>query len=145
MWMAWWVWLLFGLFLLVCELLTPGGFYIVFFGVGAIVIGVLAAMDLAGPPWVQWLLFSAVSVVSLVLFRRPLLRMVQPLPGGHEVDSLVGETAVALEDIAAGSIGKVEMRGTSWTAQNAGITPLARGMRGKVERVEGLKLYVRGD
>ena len=145
MWMQWWLWLLLGLFLLLCELLTPGGFYIIFFGVGAVVVGVLSLMDLAGPLWLQWLLFSVISVGTLVLFRRPLLRMVEPVSRTHDVDSLVGETAVALEDIPAGAIGKAEMRGTSWTARNVGASALARSQRCKVERVEGLMLFVRSE
>ena len=62
---------------------------------------------------------------------------------GHKVDSLVGETALALEDIAPGAIGKVELRGASWTAHNAGDQPIQRSERPKVERVEGLTLHIR--
>ena len=40
--------------------------------------------------------------------------------GGDDVDSLVGETAVAQQDIPAGEIGRVELRGTSWSARNRG-------------------------
>ena len=56
--MAWWLWLLVGLALLGVEMLTPGGFFTIFFGVAAIVVGVLSRFGLAGPPWMQWLLFS---------------------------------------------------------------------------------------
>jgi membrane protein implicated in regulation of membrane protease activity len=86
-----------------------------------------------------------ISVGTLALFRRPLLRMVEPSSRPHEVDSLVGEAAAALEDIPAGAIGKAEMRGTSWSARNVGSGALARGQRCKVERVEGLMLFVRGE
>jgi len=41
--MVWWAWVLGGFFLLLGELLTPGGFFIFFFGVGALVTGALAA------------------------------------------------------------------------------------------------------
>jgi len=59
------------------------------------------------------------------------------------VDSLIGETALALEDIAPGAIGKVELRGASWTACNTGPQAIQRAGRPKVERVEGLTLYIR--
>ena len=62
---------------------------------------------------------------------------------GHKVDSLVGETALALEDIAPGAMGKVELRGASWTARNTGDQPIQRSERPKVERVDGLTLYIR--
>jgi regulator of protease activity HflC (stomatin/prohibitin superfamily) len=35
--MGWWIWIVLGLVLLLGELVTPGGFYILFFGVGAII------------------------------------------------------------------------------------------------------------
>src|SRR5262245_9659366 len=67
--MAWWVWILVGLGLLGFEILTPGGFFVLFFGLGAIVVGALTGLGLTGPAWVQWLLFSLLSVGSLLLFR----------------------------------------------------------------------------
>ena len=57
------------------------------------------------------------------------------------MDSLIGETALALEDIAPGAMGKVELRGASWTARNIGDQPIQRSERPKVERVDGLTLY----
>jgi membrane protein implicated in regulation of membrane protease activity len=133
-----------GLLLLLGELVTPGGFYIIFFGVGALIVGVLAGFNAAGPLWFQFILFSVLSVVALWLFREKLLRLTQGGPRKN-VDSFIGETAVVAEDIAVNSIGKAEMRGTSWSARNVGDKPLARGERCKVERVEGLTLMVRAE
>jgi len=145
MWMEWWIWLLLGLFLLLLEMLTPGGFYTIFFGIGAIVVGVLVALGLAEPLWLQWLLFSVLSVMALVLFRRPLLERMQPVAPPREVDSLVGQTALAVDEIPVGDVGKAELRGASWSARNVGANKLLRGQRCRVERVEGLTLCVRGD
>jgi inner membrane protein len=141
--MLWWIWILLGFLLLLVELLTPGGLYLLFFGVAAIVVGMLAGLTLAGPQWMQWLLFSCLSIVTLSLFRRPLLKRLRPATMGSEVDSLVGETAVVLEEMAAGAIGKVELRGSAWSAQNVSEFPMASGQRCKVERVDGLMLLVR--
>ena len=142
--MEWWLWLLLGLLLLLAELVTPGGFYIIFFGVGAIIVGILTGFQAAGPTWFQFILFSIVSVVSLWLFREKLLQLTRPR-SSETVDNLVGETAVLLEDISANGMGKAEMRGTSWNTRNVGDTPLARGQRCRVERVEGLTLFVRAE
>lgn len=142
--MLWWIWILLGFFLLLVELLTPGGLYLLFFGTAAILVGMLAGLDLSGPTWMQWLLFSILSIVALLLFRRPLLQKLRPAGQSKEVDSLAGETAVTLEDIAVDAIGKAELRGTSWNARNIGSNPLTRGQRCIVERVEGLMLWVRG-
>lgn len=141
--MLWWIWILLGFFLLLVELLTPGGLYLLFFGFAAIIVGLLAGLSLAGPPWMEWLLFSVLSVVALSLFRRPLLKRLRPAATGNEVDSLVGETAVVLEEMTVGTIGQVELRGSAWNAQNVGPSLLARGQRCKVEKVDGLMLLVR--
>ena len=141
--MLWWIWIILGFLLLLAELLTPGGLYLLFFGVAAIFVGLLAGLALAGPPWMQWLLFSLLSVVALSVFRRPLLRRLRPAAMGAEVDSLIGETAIVLEDMAADAIGKAELRGSAWSARNVGKDSLSRGQRCKVEKVEGLMLWVR--
>jgi membrane protein implicated in regulation of membrane protease activity len=141
--MLWWIWILLGFLLLFVELLTPGGLYLLFFGVAAIIVGMLAGLSLAGPPWVQWLLFSLLSIVTLSLFRRPLLKRLKPATMGIEVDTLVGETAVVLEEMAAGAVGKVELRGSAWRAQNVSSSLLESGQRCRVEKVDGLMLQVR--
>ena len=142
--MEWWIWLLAGLLLLLAELVTPGGFYIIFFGVGAIVVGILAGFHLAGPAWFQFILFPIISVLSLWLFREKLLQLTKAR-SAENVDNLIGETAVLLEDISAHGIGKSEMHGTAWNTRNIGDKPLERGQRCKVERVEGLTLLVRAE
>jgi membrane protein implicated in regulation of membrane protease activity len=141
--MVWWLWLLFGLGLLAVEAATPGGFVALFFGIGAIVVGILAAVGVAGPDWLQWLLFSALSIVSLALLRGPLKARLQLKGNAAAVDSLVGEEAVVLEEVAVGAVGKVELRGSMWNARAAGAGPLPKGYRGRVEKVEGLTLWVR--
>jgi len=93
---------------------------------------------------VEWLLFSAISIVSLLLFRKPLLEwMKRREPPRAAVDSLIGETAVLTEDLPAGGVGKAELRGTSWNVRAREGTGLPRGQRTKVERVDGLTLWVR--
>ena len=133
-----------GLVLLACEMITPGTFFFMFLGISGLLTGLVfwIAPDL--PAWVPWLLFSVFSAVSVAFFRKPLMEKFK-LSGkhGHKVDSLIGETALALEDIAPGAIGKVELRGASWTACNAGAESIQRSGRPKVERVEGLTLYIR--
>lgn len=142
--MEWWIWILLGLLLLLAELLTPGGFYIIFFGIGAVVVGVLAGFNAAGPLWFQFILFSILSVLTLWLFREKLLQLTQG-ERRKNVDSLVGETAVATEEIHLNAVGKAELRGTSWNARNVGDRPLTRGQRCIVERVEGLTIFVRAE
>jgi membrane protein implicated in regulation of membrane protease activity len=140
--MGWWLWVLVGFGLLVVETLTPGGFFFVFFGIAALVVGVLAALGASGPDWMEWLLFTVFSVAGISFFRRPLMRRFN-LDQGKQVDNLVGETAIPLEEIPPGGVGKAEMRGSAWSARNAGAVKLSPGQRCRVERIEGLSLWLR--
>lgn len=138
----WWHWIVFGLVLVVLELASAGGFYVIFFGVSAIVVGLLTSAGAAGTAGIQVLLFSVLSVVLLLLFRSRLVARFQPDPQAPPVDQLVGEAAVVIEELRAGEIGKVELRGTTWSARAAGGAPLPRGTRCRVVRVDGLQLTV---
>ena len=144
--MAWWIWILLGLILLALEMATPGGFFIAFFGIGALLVGILAGAGVIETVWLQWVLFTVFSVVSLVLFRRPLLEwMKRREPLRPAVDSLVGETALLTEDLPPGGIGKAELRGTSWSVRSRDAAGHAKGKRCRVEQVDGLTLWVRGE
>lgn len=142
--MMWWIWVLGGLALLGLEALLPGGIVLVFFGVAGLLVGALVAVGMGGPLWFQWLLFSVVSIVSLLTLRSPILRrMNKGTEESEKIDTLLGQQVLALEDIAPGGEGKAELRGSGWTAQNIGEQTLAAGSHGVVDRVEGLKLFVR--
>ncbi len=141
--MIWWYWMVLGLALLGAEMTTPGGFYILFFGLAALIVGTLAGLDLVQTDWMQWLLFSVIAIVSLLLFRGPLLaRISDERKGQPDIDSMVGETAIPVEALGVGATGKVELRGTTWTAKNVGTNRLHKGQRGKVTGVDGLTLMI---
>jgi membrane protein implicated in regulation of membrane protease activity len=140
--MAWWIWILVGIALLLVEMATPGGLFALFFGAGAIVTGGLAVLGFG--PIVQWIAFTVVSLVLVGTVRKPIQARLARR-GGPPVAELVGEEAVVLEDIAAGATGRAELRGTPWSARVASGIPLRAGQRCRVERVEGLTLWLRGE
>jgi membrane protein implicated in regulation of membrane protease activity len=140
--MEWWMWIAGGLALMVVELATPGGFFIMFFGLGALTVGLLSRAGLVGTDWVQWLLFSVISLGYLVLFRRKLQRSFE-LPPPPAVDSLIGVLAVPKDDIEPGAVGRVEVRGSTWSARNVAPASVATGQRCTVVSVDGLLLAVR--
>ena len=141
--MIWWYWMFLGLVLLGIEMITPGGFYILFFGLAALIVGSLTGLGFIQAEWLQWLLFSGLAILSLLVFRGPLLawinRQDKNLPA---VDSLTGESAIPSEDLLPGATGKAELRGTTWTAHNAGPTTLKKGQRCKAVRVEELTIWI---
>jgi hypothetical protein len=143
--MDWWIWIVLGFALLLLEMATPGGFYFIFFGASALVVGALGVLGITKTPWMEWILFSAFAAASTALFRKRLLkRWGATIPTG-EVDTLVGEVATVIDAIQAGAIGKAELRGTSWNARNTGTKDLPRGQRCRVERVDGLTLFIRAE
>lgn len=137
----WWHWLVLGLLLMLGELATPGGFYILFFGVGAVVTGLMALAGVANSA-VQMLLFTVFSVASLMLFRSRVLSWMQVDPQAPAVDALVGEIGTVVDPLSPGAFGKVELRGALWSARNQSEVALGPGVRCRVSGIDGLMLLV---
>ena len=141
--MIWWYWILLGLVLAAVELATPGGFFFVFFAVSALVVGLLELAAIVEADALQWILFSAVSIVCLAFFRKPLLDRMRRSERPDTVDSLIGEGAVATTPFPAGGYGRAELRGSTWNARNVDDDPLEAGQRCRVVAVRGLEIDVR--
>ena len=60
----WWQWLVFGLVLMLAELLSPGGFYIIFFGIAAVVVGLLVGLGLTTDTATEIAMFVVLAVLS---------------------------------------------------------------------------------
>jgi membrane protein implicated in regulation of membrane protease activity len=143
--MTWWIWVLLGFLLLAAELLTPGGFYLLFFGCGALAVGLLAFLGWTGALWFEGVLFAAVSVFSVMVFRKPLVRKIRNSDKAQEVDNLVGDTAFASDRMLPEAFGKAEFRGSTWNAKNVGDRVLHAKQRCRIEKVDGLTLWVRAE
>ena len=135
------MWIAGGLALVVAELATPSGFFIIFFGLSALTIGLLTGLNAVTAMWAQWLLFTVLSVAYILLFRRRLESKVQ-IPPASNVDSLIGVLAIVQERLLPGVVGKVEVRGSMWSARNTSGVTLDAGQRARVTAVDGLTLTV---
>jgi inner membrane protein len=135
------MWVVGGFVLTAIELATPSGFFIIFFGLGALSVGVLTRFGVITGWWVEWLLFTGLSVAYLVLFRRRLQSRFQN-PPSSTVDSLVGVLAVAREPLPPGAVGRVEVRGAAWSARNTSALLIEIDQRCRVVGVDGLTLAV---
>lgn len=138
----WWHWLAVGLVLVLLEMAAPGGFFVIFFGLAAIVVGLLSFFGVSRELWLELLLFSVLSVAFLALFRNPLMRRMKLDRGADEIDNLTGEPAKALEDFGPGDAGRVELRGSTWNARNGSSAAIARGARVRVVAVDRLTVVV---
>ena len=139
--MVWWQWMVLGLGLLGAELMVDAQFYLVFLGVSAVAVGLVDVFWDESPVWFEWLLFSAFSIVTLLAFRGKLFQMLRG-DSPDRGDGVLGESGTIEAPIEPGATGRMELRGTTWTARNAGESVLPRGSRARVESVSGLTVNV---
>ena len=140
-------WFLLGVALLVLEALTPG-FFLMFFGLGAWVTGALVYF-LPLPQSGQWLIFLAVSVAALLVFRRKVKLFFEGRLAKNDNmddpivrDQYIGRDVLILKDISPDQPGLAELNGTNWQARSAGGASIAAGARARVTALEGLTLIV---
>jgi len=135
------MWLAAGLVLVVAELATPGGFVLIFFGIAALAVGVLGLLGAVTSPAIQFLLFSVLAVAMLAILRGRLQSKLNPRSSA-QVDSLIGDLAIPQERLSPGVVGRVEVRGSSWSARNTSSVTIDAGQRARVAGVDGLTLAV---
>ena len=108
--------------------------------------GSLAAMLAAlagGPLWLQVLLFLAVSVGLLAMLRPFVRKYLRPRMSRTNVDAVVGSQGFvteAIDNVAAS--GQVKLGAMPWTARSTSGDPIPAGTKIRVDRVEGVKVYV---
>lgn len=140
--MTWWLWIVLGMFLLAIELLAVDtAFYLVFLGFSSIFVGGVAWLTGLGGG-LDWLLFGLVAGFSLMTFRARAYARFLPPDTSDDSARLIGASAVSRESIAPRAKGSVELRGTTWAAENVGSTTLAEGERCTVAAVAGIVLHV---
>ena len=140
--MPWWGWMVVGMLLLGAELLVVDAeFFLVFIGLSAALIGLADLMGIHMPVWAQYLSFAALSVLSMVLFRRKVYTMVRGNPPSLE-DALTGETIQLTEDLPPGATSRVEFRGTTWNVANKGNDVIRAGTRVTIDDVDGTTLNI---
>lgn len=113
------IWFLIGLVLFLLELVVPG-FVIFFFGVGAWITALVCLVANPGTN-LQIIIFALTSVLSLVALRRIIQNkfFYGSSDDAKKVeDEFTGKEGLALIDFGPGMKGKVEFKGTTWTAES---------------------------
>lgn len=111
------------------------------FAAGA-VVAMFAALLGAGV-WLQTGLFLAVSGALLLMLRPIVRRYLVPKITATNVDSLVGATGlvtVAIDNVTAS--GQVKLGAMEWTARSTTGENIPQGTLIRVDRIEGVKVYV---
>ena len=134
------VWLLLLVVFLAAEAATVS-MVSLWFAVSALV-ALLVAL-LGGPGWLQGTLFLVISAVLLALLRPLVKRYVTPRITATNVDSVIGSTGLvttAIDNISA--VGQVKLGAMEWTARSTSGQPIPVGTRVRVDKIEGVKVYV---
>jgi membrane protein implicated in regulation of membrane protease activity len=133
-------WFFAGLILFILELIVPG-FFIFFFGLGAWVTAIVCLLWEPGTN-VQIIIFAFTSVLTLVLLRRIIQKKFFNKGNQSEEveDEFTGKEAIATCDFGGMKNGKVEFKGTTWTAESK--ENISEGQRVVIIEKESFKLIV---
>ncbi len=144
--MAWWAWLMLGIGLLGVEMFViDAQFYLVFIGLSAAIVGLLGLAGVDLPVWAQWLVFSGLAIVAMLGFRRRLYEMLRGSAGHVDERLTVGDRVVIAARLEPGQSGRVEYRGSNWTARNTGSQSIEAGREAVISEIDGLTLHVRAE
>lgn len=137
------IWILAGVLLAGLELLTPG-FVVIFFGIGAVITGILSLFipGLSQNLLIQFLIWAATSVGSLGIFRRFFKKTFRgKVIEDDGADEYVGQIAEVTEAISQTKPGWVKFQGTAWKAITYDA-PLAPGDTVEIMKKDNLTLVV---
>jgi membrane protein implicated in regulation of membrane protease activity len=118
-------------------------FYLVFLGVSATIVGLVGLAGIAMPEWAQWLTFAALSIFTMVAFRRRIYEMVRSRSGHVQERLTLGDRVIVPTRLEPGHTCRVDYRGSSWTARNIDQRTLDAGEEVEIARVEELTLFVK--
>lgn len=111
----------------------------IWFALGA--LAALVAALLGAAMWLQVTIFLAVSVLLLALLWKKV--RAKAIGAKTNVDSVIGTEGYVTETIDNVSYtGRVKLGGITWAARSTSGAPIDAGALVKVDRVEGVKVFV---
>jgi membrane protein implicated in regulation of membrane protease activity len=118
------------------------GFFILWFGIGAAVAGVLALIGF-GPIW-QWAAFIIVSGVLFVVSRQFAEKFTKKQPPGIGADRFVDKEGIVIEQIDnEQNTGRVRLKREEWRAESDTGEVIKEGQKVAVVRIDGTHLIVK--
>ena len=126
------IWMLLGIFLILAEFVVPG-LVVIFFGFGALMVGLLILAGMPGKGPLPFVVFAAVSLGTLLLLRKQCKSWFVGKSIGSQItgedDDFLGREAIVASgfDNARAQAGRVTYRGTQWDARTEEETQLKTG------------------
>jgi membrane protein implicated in regulation of membrane protease activity len=137
----WWIWMAIAAFFLIAEIFTMG-FFLLWFGVGAAVAGVLALLGF-GIGW-QLASFAVVSGILFAISRSFAEKFTKKQPPGVGADRFIHKKGVVIEEIDnIKNTGRVRIGKDEWRADSDTDEVISTGKIVQVTRVEGTHLVVK--
>jgi membrane protein implicated in regulation of membrane protease activity len=139
-----WVWLVVALVLIGGEIIVPGTFILLPFGISAAIAAVMSVLGVSAG-W-TWLVFILVGVALFVVMWHYARRWAvdAPMPIGVGADRMVGGTGSIVVDVPASPTGSGEVliRGELWRAESHSGAPIGTGTVVEIIAVRGTRVIV---
>jgi membrane protein implicated in regulation of membrane protease activity len=137
----WWIWIAMAALFIIGEIFTQG-FFLLWFGIGAAVAGILAILGL-GVGW-QLGAFVVVSGALFVASRRLAEKISKKQPPGIGADRFIGLDGIVLEEIDnVKNTGRVRVQKDEWRADSETGEIIPEGERIEVIRLDGTHMVVK--
>ena len=137
----WWIWMILAALFVVGEIFTAG-FFLLWFGIGAAVAGVIALLGF-GMVW-QMAAFIILSILLFSVSRRFADRVTKEQPPGIGANRMIGMECLVLDAIDnSENTGRVRMAREEWRAESDSGERIAEGTRVQVTRINGTHLVVK--
>ena len=138
--MDWVVWLILMVVFLIAEACTVS-LVSIWFAVGS--LGALVAAMCNAELWVQIIIFLGLSAALLGCMRPFVKKFIKPKITATNVNSIIGSEGFVTEDIDNLSArGQVKLGGMFWSARSTSGDPIGKDIKIKVDRIEGVKVFV---
>lgn len=135
------IWFVLMVVFLIAEAACPFHLISVWFAVGALAATVVAL--LGGAVWLQVTVFLVVSAALLASLWPLVKKVLKPNLVKTNVDALIdaqGYVTATIDNLAA--TGQVKLGAMEWTARSTSGDPISTGTLVKVDRIEGVKVFV---
>ena len=93
--LEWWYWMIAGLCMIGLELIIPS-FTIIWFGLGALVVGILMVLVPSMTSWLQVLLWAIASIAFTLIWFRYLKPKGDRTHAGLSKEGIVGESGIII-------------------------------------------------
>ena len=133
-------WLIAMVIFAAAELMTVS-LVSIWFAVGA--LGAIIVALTGGGLTFQVTVFLALAIVLLLGLRSVVRKHLSPRITKTNIDSVIGATGVVLTPVNnVAALGQVQVNGVEWSARSTGNTHIPAGTLVKVDRIEGVKVFV---